>query len=173
MSAKDEKRSRHKQMIAMRKKGFTNVEIGSQFGISRERVRQLIGNLPPRESLVGKRFGLLTVTSVIQQEDRNVIVCDCDCGTVGVTVDRRSLSPSRVGIHSCGCAVSGENCQAAKLTDAKVRSVRTFCAVRNYERGVAVEAAKKFGIHRVYLSKLVNGRMRLEAGGPIKPSSKP
>lgn len=179
MNSANEKDPRYKQMVSMQKRKYTNVEIGRQFGISRERVRQIIGNQPSRKSLVGRRFDHLTVTAEAKgplvatgkTSRKLLLICSCDCGNKGVKRLRSSLHDSRSGIHSCGCASSGENCYSAKLTDTKVRDLREYCASHDYERGTLVAAAKKFGLHRVYTNRLIHGHARPEAGGPIKLST--
>ena len=97
----EELERRNDEMMRLHLSGVPKSEIGKIFGVSRERVRQIVGNGTYRSSLVGSRFGRLVVTeedpSRFSESSCSVL---CDCGHSS-SVRRENL------IHgwtrSCGC----------------------------------------------------------------------
>lgn len=154
------------RMRDMRRCGLSNVEIGRAFGVSRERVRQIIGNAPPRKTLVGRRFDHLVVVEEVVRNGRRACVCRCDCGEDGVVRNLNSLRDPHT-ISSCGHRFFGETASHVKLSDADVRALREECA--SGERGVVARTARKYGLSPTYASYLLHGWYRREAGGPIRP----
>ena len=62
----------------------------------------------------------------------------------------------------------GENSPNARLTDQQVREMRE----RRANGALQNELAEIYGVSRGYVSEVVNGLMRLSAGGPITGKSK-
>ena len=79
-----------------------------------------------RIDLVGRRFGLLTVTSLSHSENACYWRCACDCGVDMVRRGSDLLARERRGnIQSCGChknRVSGESIRCTKCRQFKVAS---------------------------------------------------
>lgn len=85
-----------------------------------------MANQPPLESLVGQRFGRLTVKRQSGIDGRKRIwLCVCDCGgdTSAATADLRAGK-----IKSCGCLARERNHRTFGLFRRKIRVSGTYCA---------------------------------------------
>jgi len=140
---------RYPDMLAKRASGLTMQAIGAEYGISRERVRQIIGNqgyLPP-EDWTGRKRRWLTV---IDGTTSPRITVQCKCGTVK-EVRRGNFMHPRA--WSCGCyqrKVVGA--LRRKLSDADVRRLRRW-----RDNGWTFKAlAAHFGISHMYAWQLYN-----------------
>lgn len=155
------------EMRRMRAARVRNKDIGLHFGISGERVRQIIGN-KTRIRYVGRKFGKLTIVDddPLEVFARATARCRCDCGNDC----ERSLYDLVCGNRaaSCGCARTGENATGARLSDADIREMRTICAKDPERYGSVKRAAARFGITVVHASKIIHGHVRPEAGGPTR-----
>ena len=140
---------RYADMLAMRGVGCTMAAIGVHYGISRERVRQIIGNqgnLPP-EDWTGRKRNWLTV---IDGTTSPRITVRCKCGTVK-QMARGSFR--QAALHSCGCyqrQLIAKLCR--KMTDADVRQLRRW-----RDAGWTFKAlGAHFGIHHCYAWSVYN-----------------
>ena len=158
--------TRLREMKQLAAAGVGNAEIGRRFGISRERVRQILGNRG-KDHLVAKiaagaTRGRLTALEA-HETFSGTIACSCACGADRLLVLSRYFLQSAK--PSCGCLNRGEHGRAAKLTDEEVRAMRSFCAERGY--GSVRQASRRWGITVSSVSRLIHGGSRADAGGPI------
>ncbi len=92
-------------------------------------------------SLIGTRFGKLTVQSIYSNGRRNVCVCFCDCGNTK-SVRKDHLTSGKV--VSCGCyhsALTGERTKTHGMSRTRLyriwKGMRNRCSnehIQNYER---------------------------------------
>lgn len=79
-------------------------DIGAELGLTRERVRQLVGNCGHTATLVkiGAVFGRLTVIAEapLARNGARQALCRCECGTEKIV---RCASLRSGGTKSCGC----------------------------------------------------------------------
>lgn len=140
-------------MLAARAEGITMQAVGDRFGVSRERVRQIIGNrgrVAPRD-LTGHRHHWLTV---VDGTTAPLITVRCKCGTVKEVP--RSYVCSNSGTYSCGCyrLTQGHKWGVSmrKLSDADVRKLRRW-----RDNGWTFKAlGAHFGISHMYAWQLYN-----------------
>jgi excisionase family DNA binding protein len=59
-------RSRRDEAVRLREKGLTYLEIGRKFGITKERVRQIIKGNPPRRPVPDRAKVMLTISDAAQ-----------------------------------------------------------------------------------------------------------
>lgn len=61
------------------------------------------------ESVLGRKFGKLTVAAEPERGDNRKVICDCDCGTKGFLVAFNHLQSGNT--KSCGCMKHCELCE--------------------------------------------------------------
>lgn len=89
-------------------RGTVNTRLQHGWPIEDALTRPLVSNERDRTSLIGKRFGNLTVIDyagddAIKADNNSRWVCECDCGNRIVTTSHRLKSGHT---RSCGCLVS-------------------------------------------------------------------
>lgn len=118
-------------------------------------------------SMIGRRFNHLRVGSEFFHDGVHYCRCRCDCGKE--VVRRASVLSQRTTAHqSCGHARGAFN---RKLTNADVRDIRQACASLRYN--IVNETAKRYGLTPTYVSMLITGQRRADAGGPMRRPTLP
>lgn len=95
---------------------------------------------PENPSLVGQKFGRLTVKRHIMSNGRrtSIVICDCDCGNTGFKA-RQSMLKNK-NTKSCGCLVrssKAERLEAAKMYGSRYKPAPKL--KNDWDRGALVE----------------------------------
>ena len=107
----------------------------------------------PHESLIGRRFGKLTVIKFSHTDPDSYWLCKCDCGSYKVVNGARMLKGST---KSCGCIRGLSYNSAIDQINLHGETVNAFSSVDI--------ASKETGIERRYISACVRGKSKTARG---------